>query len=95
MAARTHLDQPAVPMDRGLVERLGRAVDRCGLPRHGLASGAGHDAMILADCMPAGMLFVRSPGGISHHPDESVLVDDVAAALEVGERFLADLTWPL
>ncbi len=29
------------------------------------------------------MLFLRSPGGISHHPDETVLEEDVAAALEV------------
>jgi len=32
-------------------------------------------------------LFVRSPGGISHHPDESVLPEDVEAALGVGMRF--------
>jgi allantoate deiminase len=56
-----------------------------------MPSGAGHDAMIVARCMPAGMLFVRSPGGVSHHPDESVREDDVAAALEVGARFLQDL----
>jgi allantoate deiminase len=30
------------------------------------------------------VLFVRSPGGISHHPDEAVLEDDVAAALRAG-----------
>lgn len=34
------------------------------------------------------MLFLRSPGGISHHPDESVLPEDVEAALAVGARFL-------
>ena len=34
--------------------------------------------------MPAAMLFLSSPGGISHHPDEPVLEDDVAAALAVG-----------
>jgi allantoate deiminase len=38
--------------------------------------------------MPAAMLFLRSPGGISHHPDESVLAEDVEAALEVGMKFL-------
>ena len=38
-----------------------------------MTSGAGHDAMIVAARMPAAMLFLRSPGGISHHPDESVL----------------------
>ena len=46
---------------------------RSGLPVHRMASGAGHDAMILAGRMPAAMLFLRSPGGISHHPDETVL----------------------
>ena len=34
--------------------------------------------------MPAAMLFVRSPGGVSHHPDESVHEGDVAAAFAVG-----------
>ena len=51
-----------------------------------MTSGAGHDAMIVARRMPAAMLFLRSPGGISHHPDETVLPEDVAAALEVGLR---------
>jgi allantoate deiminase len=37
------------------------------------------------------MLFVRSPGGVSHHPDETVNVEDVAAALACGSRFLAEL----
>jgi allantoate deiminase len=34
------------------------------------------------------MLFIRSPGGISHHPAESVVPTDVTAALEVMVRFL-------
>ncbi len=56
-----------------------------------MASGAGHDAMIVARRMPAAMLFLRSPGGISHHPDESVLAADVEAALTVGMRFIEEL----
>jgi allantoate deiminase len=47
--------------------------------------------MIVASRMPSAMLFLRSPGGISHHPDESVLEEDVAAALEAGRHFLEDL----
>ena len=46
-----------------------------------VVSGAGHDAMVIATIAPVGMFFVRSPGGISHHPDESVIESDVAAAL--------------
>jgi allantoate deiminase len=34
------------------------------------------------------MLFMRTPNGVSHHPDETVLVEDVEAALEVGIKFL-------
>jgi len=78
------LDQPAVPMDSA----LGGMFDP-GL--HHMVSGAGHDAMILAPLLPAAMLFLRSPGGVSHHPDETVLAGDVAAALEAGVRFVQNL----
>jgi allantoate deiminase len=47
--------------------------------------------MILAQKMPVAMLFLRSPGGISHHPDERVLSKDVAAALQTGLHFLEQL----
>jgi len=38
--------------------------------------------------MPTAMLFLRSPGGISHHPAEAVREEDVEAALKVGCKFL-------
>jgi allantoate deiminase len=83
LANLTHkqtLDQPAVTMDAHLTSLL--------TATHHMTSGAGHDAMILAPHIPTAMLFLRSPGGISHHPDETVLPTDVAAALEVGLRFI-------
>jgi allantoate deiminase len=85
------LDQAAVAMDPALTQLLERALAATGRPVHRMASGAGHDAMIVARRMPTAMLFLRSPGGISHHPDETVLADDVAAALDVGMRFLEEL----
>ena len=91
MSSEQRLDQPAVAMDAGLTAMLERAAVRSGYPVHRLISGAGHDAMILASQMPTAMLFVRSPGGISHHPDESVLPEDVTAALAVGRAFIDDL----
>jgi allantoate deiminase len=60
------------------------------LPRT-LVSGAGHDAMIMAEKIPSAMLFIRSVGGISHHPDESVRVEDVEKAIRVGVAMLTDL----
>jgi allantoate deiminase len=86
-----HLDQRSVAMAPALVSALERSVAARGLPVHRIDSGAGHDAMILAARMPVAMLFLRSPGGISHHPDEAVLENDVAAALGAGLAFLDDL----
>ncbi len=77
-AVETRLDQPAVAMHIDILEH----------PPHRMVSGAGHDAMILARKAPAGMLFLRSPRGISHHPDETVLPGDVEAALDAGRQFL-------
>jgi allantoate deiminase len=91
MDCRHNLDQPAVPMDRKLSDHLERAMRGAGYPVHRLVSGAGHDAMIMAPLVPAAMLFLRSPGGVSHSPEESVLEADVEAALTVGARFLRDL----
>lgn len=85
------LNQPAVAMDAGLRDKLARAVEAGGYPLHRMSSGAGHDAMILAPCVPSAMLFLRSPGGISHHPEETVREADVLAALDAGLRFIADL----
>lgn len=84
------LDQPATPLDPALTCALERAVTRSGGRMHRMVSGAGHDAMILAPICPAAMLFLRTPGGISHQPDETVLPEDVAAALRAGVEFLSE-----
>ena len=43
-----------------------------------LFSPAGHDGMALGAITDVGMLFLRNPDGISHHPDEFVSAGDVA-----------------
>lgn len=48
-------------------------------------SRAGHDGMAVVAVAPIAMLFLRCKGGVSHHPDESVRADDVAAALDAYE----------
>jgi N-carbamoyl-L-amino-acid hydrolase len=48
-----------------------------------MPSGAGHDAQILATMMPAGMLFVPSIGGISHHWTENTADADIVTGAEV------------
>jgi N-carbamoyl-L-amino-acid hydrolase len=51
-----------------------------------MPSGAGHDAQVLATIMPAGMLFVPSIGGISHHWTENTADADIVT----GARVFAD-----
>jgi allantoate deiminase len=56
-----------------------------------LMSGAGHDAMAMADICDVAMYFVRCKGGVSHHPDESVTLEDVALAIEALSNTLKKL----
>jgi allantoate deiminase len=79
--ARLQSEQKAVPMDHALVQHLHQAAGRAGFATQSMFSGAGHDAMIIGPYVPTAMLFVRSPGGLSHHPDEAVREQDVEAAL--------------
>ena len=76
--------EPAA-MDEGVRAALRTELERRGLPVLELASGAGHDAGILAaHGVRAGMLFVRSlAGGVSHSPDEDSSREDVELAVEV------------
>jgi len=85
------LDQSAVPMNERLTAYLADAIEAAGFPIKTMPSGAGHDAMMIAARVPTAMLFLRSPGGISHHPAESVLEEDVEASLHVGREFLLRL----
>jgi N-carbamoyl-L-amino-acid hydrolase len=63
-----------------------------GLPIRRLPSGAGHDAMKLAEIMPQAMLFVRGQnGGISHNPLESITSDDADLAVQAFARLLDGL----
>ena len=58
---------PPVAMDAAVTSVLGEEIERLRLPVFELASGAGHDAGILAASgVQAGMLFVRSVG--RHQP---------------------------
>ena len=88
------MSEPTVPMDTILSNSLKAAVEASGFPAKTMPSGAGHDAMVMAAKVPTAMLFLRSPGGISHHPAETVLEEDVEAALKVGEHFLRQTCIP-
>jgi len=88
---RTLLNQRAVAMDQFLTDQIEQAIRSAGCEPHRMASGAGHDAMVLAEKIPAAMVFLRTPGGISHDPAESVQLGDVEKALDCGHHLLMQL----
>ncbi len=82
----------AVPCAPHLTQMLAQAIEELGYPLLSLASGAGHDAVVMAELTDIAMLFVRCRGGISHNPAESVMLEDVAVAIQTVEHFLHLLT---
>ena len=85
---------PPMPMDPRIVDIIEEAASESGTSHTRMPSGAGHDAMTMAKYVPAGMLFVPSIGGRSHHVSEDTSEADIVAganvllraALEVGRR---------
>ena len=74
--------------DAGLNETLAEAIADAGHEVVALVSGAGHDAVPISAVAPVTMMFIRCFKGISHNPLEDVELADVAAALEVADRFI-------
>ena len=79
---------PAVELDGVLRRRMSAVLGT--VPE--IPTGAGHDAGILAACMPTGMLFVRNRTGTSHSPAETADLEDCAAGVRALAGVLADLT---
>jgi allantoate deiminase len=76
--------------DLSIVAGLKKAVEAVGVPPRLLPSGAGHDTMAMGKLCPAGMLFVRCKGGVSHNPLESITVEDCAVGIKALTRFARD-----
>jgi hydantoinase/carbamoylase family amidase len=80
---------PCATCSPRLMDRLAKCIERAGLPVLRLASGAGHDAMVMARVTDVCMLFVRcGNGGISHNPLETMTAEDADIAARVLLDFL-------
>jgi N-carbamoyl-L-amino-acid hydrolase len=79
---------PAVRFDPGLRDRLASMLG--GVPV--LPTGAGHDAGVLAARIPAAMLFVRNPTGVSHSPAEQAELPDCEAGVRALAAVIEDLS---
>ena len=76
-------DFPPLYFDQGCVEAVRSAAAGLGLSHMDIVSGAGHDAIFVAELGPAGMIFVPCEGGISHNEIENAAPADLAAGCAV------------
>jgi N-carbamoyl-L-amino-acid hydrolase len=82
---------PPVEFDPALRARASRALAARGMAAPVLATGAGHDAGVLAGRLPTAMLFVRNPTGVSHSPAEHADPADCEAGVAALAAVLEDL----
>ncbi len=74
--------QPA-PFDESCVASVRAAADRAGYPHRDIVSGAGHDAVYMAEIARSGMIFVPCEDGISHNEIENATPEDLTAGCQV------------
>ena len=75
--------KPPVEMNSALKEIIKSSCEQCGLSYRSMSSGAGHDAMIMADISKAAMLFVPCVKGITHNPAEFVHPENMGKGTDV------------
>lgn len=78
-----HWSSRATPFDPACVALVEAAARRCGYAHERIVSGAGHDAIRLARCVPSAMVFIPCGGGLSHNPAERALPEHAEAGANV------------
>jgi allantoate deiminase len=87
-SARKIHELAAAPCAPTLMTQIDRAIAAEGIAPFRLASGAGHDGMMVQAIANIGMIFVRCAKGISHNPAESITAEDADAGARVLLRFI-------
>jgi beta-ureidopropionase / N-carbamoyl-L-amino-acid hydrolase len=80
---------PSRAFDAGLRDRIAALLPGAPL----LATGAGHDAGVLAELIPTAMLYVRNPTGVSHAPEEGATDEDCRAGVDALVTVLRELAF--
>ena len=86
-------DSLPVYMDKGIMDIIEGICKERQIPHMKLPSGAGHDAQIVAQLAPVGMIFVPSKGGISHNPQEFTEASQLEAGVGILEEVLYRLAY--
>ncbi len=81
-------DNNATPCDPALTASLQDSLAAVTGSRLTLASGAGHDGVVISRICPIAMLFIRCRDGLSHHPDEFASPADIGTGIAILTHFL-------
>ena len=73
----------SVSCDAEITNAIATSIEACGWRAMKMPSGAGHDAVAMADLVPVGMIFVRCEGGVSHNPAEKITSADAKTGVDV------------
>jgi allantoate deiminase len=84
-------DNNATPCDPILTTNLSQALAAITGSNLTLASGAGHDGVVISRICPIAMLFIRCRDGLSHHPDEFAATEDIGTGIVILTHFLKTL----
>jgi allantoate deiminase len=80
-----------VRLAEGIVGSLNKSCDNNKFTKASMLSGAGHDAMVMADITDVGLVFVPSKGGRSHCPEEWTDYEQLQKGIEVVYDTVKDL----
>ncbi len=78
-----NVDAAPVRCSESIIDTLKTVCKENGVDAPVMVSGAGHDAMFMADITEVGMIFVRSRDGISHHPAEWTDMEDITVGTKI------------
>ena len=74
---------PSQPFHKDCIQAVARAAEKLGYSNMPVVSGAGHDAVYMAQLAPAGMIFIPCKDGISHNEIEDAKPEHIAAGCNV------------
>ena len=74
---------PATPFESSCIAAVRQGAEEAGHTHMDIISGAGHDAVYMAQVAPTAMIFVPCENGISHNEIENATAEDLAAGCNV------------
>lgn len=87
----TIVDETPVAIDEEMINLVGTSCEDLGIEYMKLPSGAGHDAMNMAEKTQVAMIFIPCKDGVSHNPQEVASVQDISTGILVLESLVRKL----